>query len=719
MTAPASRARRSGATLTSAVLLAGALGAVAVPAASAAWEPGATPASALDVLLGDDRSASPLLSGDGRYAVFQTQSSVLLGDPADEAERFTGGIVRRDLVTGEVVPVAPPQRALREDGTPRGTGTSGVPSGISHDGRYVLFGTNARLSAADGGSASPDVYLRDMTGPASGQASYELVSARDGVATGAEYADPSVGSEPGLAGYALSADGRRAVFVSRGASNLPAGIATTTPAQQVWVRDLDARTTRLISRAKADDSPRGTPAPQPVQSPGSGIQAPTVAISADGTKAVWTAGDAERQTPTLPREGAIGASPSLLWRDLDRITAPSRRVAGAADPEDPACDPGSYAPSNTATGPCYGPFVTNEGADQRLAGETPNVSSLALQGISADGSRVLFASSAYQRPYDFPRFRPSTAYVADMRAGLPRRTGVAVAWSNPLVNGRELAVNGRLAADGRHATFLSRDNRFDGLQAVGVFPTASLLPFNVFSVDLDARTVELVTRASDGGDYATESQTTTPPSAAFPSADGTTVAFPAPDGNLFVGDANGVDDVLVVRTVRGEGGGAGGGPAAPPVPPAPPVDTVAPRPLPSRYFVTVGRVVVSKRTGTATLTVRLPTGGRLSATARGTATRKTRGRSRSTTVAVGATTLRRKRAGTVTVKVRVGAQARAALRRSPHRLAVRLAVTFRPQGAAPTSATRTYALRRAYVAAATPKKQRQTTKASAATRRTR
>jgi hypothetical protein len=703
----------------SVVLAAGALVAVVAPAASAAWEPGATPASAAGILLGDDRSSAPLLSGDGRYVVFQTQGSVLLGDPPDETERYVGGIVRKDLVTGEVVLVAPPQRVLRDDGTPRGSGTSGVPAGISHDGRYVLFGTSARLSGADGGSASPDVYLRDMTRPVSGQTSYELVSAQDGAATGADYADPAVGSEPGVAGYALSADGRRAVFASRGVSNLPASVAATTPAQQVWVRDLDARTTRLISRAKTDDSPTGTPAPHPRPDPNRGIRAPNVAISADGTKTVWTAGDAELQTPTLPREGAIGSSPSLLWRDLDRITAPSRRVAGAADPADPACDPGSYVPSDTATGPCYGPFVTNEGADQRPGGQPPSLSSLAIQGISGDGGRVLFVSSAYRRPYDVPSFRPATAYVADMRSGVPRRTAVTVAWANPSTTGRESAVNGRLAVDGRHATFVSRDNRFDGLQAVGSFPTASLLPFNVFSVDLDARTVELVTRASDGGDYATESQTMSPPSGAFPSADGSAVAFPAPDGNLFVGDANGVDDVLVARTVSRGGAGGGGGQTAPPVLPAPPVDTTTPRALPSRYFVTLGRVVVSKRTGTATLAVRLPTGGRLTATARGTATRKVRGRKRSTTVTVGRTTQRPKRAGTVTVKVKVGAKARGALRRSPYRLAVKLAVTFRPPGVAPTSARRSYTLRRAYVTAATPKKQRKTTKASAAARRTR
>jgi hypothetical protein len=721
---PASRARRpGGAALASAALAAGLL-ALAPPAASAAWEPGATPASATGALLGDSRSDAPILSGDGRYVVFRTEASVLLGDPPDAAERYSSGIVRKDLRTGEVLAVAPPQRVLRSDGTPQGSGTTATPSGISRDGRYVLFGTAARLSGADGGSASPDVYVRDMTRPISGSSSYELVSAQDGTATGADYADPTIGSVPGLDGYALSADGRRAVFVTTGVSDLPAAAAPTTPVRQVWVRDLDARTTRLISRAKTDPSAAGTPAPHPTTE---GSSVPTAAISADGTKAVWTAGAAERQTPTLPAEEPFGVQPALLWRDLDDISAPSRRVAGAADLDDPACDPATYVPSNTATGPCYGPFVTSEGVDQGATGGTSaSSSSLRLQGLSGDGRRVLFVSSAFARPQDPLAFRAGTAYVADMRAGVSRRTGVTVAWSYPNSTSRQPIQNGRLATDGRHATFVSRDNRFDGLQAVGTFPIATALPFNVFSVDLDTRSVELVTRAPDGADYATETQEKSTLTVPFSSADGTAIAFAAPDGNLFIGDANGVDDILVARVEREDAQAVGQ--AAPPVQPAPPVDTTAPTALRSRYFVTLGRVTVSKRTGTATLAVKIPAGGTLIATARGTATRTVKGRKRATTVAVGTTRRTPKAAGTVVLKIKVGKKAVAALRRAPYRLSVRLSVAYGPRDAAPTSAVRPYTLRRSYVTpakkrSATKKrgatKKRTTTKASTAARRTR
>jgi hypothetical protein len=698
-------------------ILAVGLLAVSAAPAHAAWAPGASVASASGALLGDDRSTAPLLSADGRYVVFSTSASVLLGDPPNPDERYSGGLVRKDLSTGEVAIVAPPQRVLRSDGTEQGSGTgAGEPlAGISADGRYVLFGTRARLANGDGASRSPDVYVRDMTQPASGAGSYELVSARDGSVTGADYADAAIGSTPGFAGYALSADGRRAVFVSAGASNLPDRATPATPARQTWVRDLDARTTRLVSRRKDDGSAVGAPAVQPT---GKGTGPATAMISGDGTKVVWTAGNAETQTPTLPAEGTLGIQSTLLWRDLATPTAPARRVAGAVDLDDPACSPGGYAPSDTAVGPCYGPFVNSEGTSDTTAGTTSdNTSGLLLGGVSADGMRVLFTSSAFRRPLDRNGHRADTGFLADMRPGVRRKDGVTVAWSYPNVSTRKPIANGRLAPDGRHAVFVSRDIRFDGLQNVGPFPTGSLQPPNAFAVDLDARTVELATRAADGGDYATESQAAGTGSAPSVAADGSAVAFDASDGNLFLGDANGVEDVLVVRTVPPSD--AASIVPAPPTLPAPPTDASRPQPLPSRYFVTLGRVTVSRRTGTATLRVSLPVGGTLTAKATGTAKRTVRrnGRRRTTTtrVAVGSARRTMKRAGTFTITVKVGAKARAALRRSPYKLAVRLGLSFRPQGAAPTTATRSYTLRRASV---TPTR-KSTTKATTADRRTR
>lgn len=682
-----------------------------VTPAGAVYGPGAEPASAVGSLLSDERNDGPLISGDGRYVVFRSLSAVLIGTPPNPDERYSGGIVRRDLRTGEVALVAPPRRVLRADGKPveGDVGTDAVPSGISEDGRYVLFGSTARLSANDPTGQSPDVYVRDMRGPLSGQSSYELVSARDGSVQGAGYADVAAGALPGLPGYALSADGRRAVFVTTGTSDLPARGDETTPPRQVWVRDLDARTTRLVSRAKDDGSPDGTPSPVDASA------SPQVAISGDGTKAVWSTGDAQRQTRTLPGEPAFGSAQSLVWRDLDRITAPSRRVAGAADLDDPGCAPTTaFVPSETATGPCYGPFTAPEGLDANGQSLPPK-----LAGISRDGGRVLFSSSTPLRPLDRNAVRPGSAYLADMTTGVPRKHAVTLVWSYPNLASRYSLDGGWLSADGRYALFSSRDHQFDGFQPVGSFPSGELLTFNVYLADLQARTVERVTSGYDGSDYSTGLVIQSAPVDLTASADLSQVGFSAADGNLFLGDANGVTDVMVVGRRRTSDLDVSGRVLPAPAPPS--ADGTGPvTPLGSRFVVTLGPVRVSKRTGTASVRVSLPAAGTLVGTAKGTAkpnrkrtAKKARSgtgtavaerRSSTRTVAVGRSSRKVARAGTVTVRIPVGSAARKLLRRSTTSLAVRLDLRFSPRDAAPTTTTRAYVVRRSDVQARTTTK---------------
>lgn len=666
--------------------------------ASAAYGPGAEPASATGTILGDGLSNAPMLSADGRYVVFTTRSETLLGRPGVDSERFSAGVVRKDTVTGEVALVAPPQRVLRADqGTTVGTGTPGGAAGISADGRYVLFATTARLSSDDQSAITPDVYVRDMTQPVGASGAYELVSARDGATAGAEYADPAIGSVAGAGGFSLSADGRRAVFVTLGGSDLPARSTTSTPRWQVWLRDLDTRTTRLVSRDVGDGSLVGVPA-EPPNALASGVVPPTVAISADGGTVVWTAGEAQRQTPTLHGEGTLGTQPTLLWRRVDSPTAPARRVAGGADLDDSACDPAAtYVPDSAATGACYGPFISSEGVNQ----SSPSTPALELGGISADGRRILFTSSAAARPLDLAALRPATTYLSDMRPGLSRKHGVSVAWSYPAnVTGRFQLRAGRLAADGRHAVFVSLDNRFDGLQGIGAFPTGEPLTENVYAVDLDARTVERATVGSDGSDYVVGAVQKDVVGAPAVSGDASAIAFSAQDGNLFVGDANGVADVLVARRANPAVGR--GSRDLPPLPP-PTVEVARPvTPLPSRFVATLGPVTVSKRTGTATVRVSLPAAGRVVGTAVGTSTRKVRRNGKLRTVrskvTVGRQSRTSKAARAVTLRIKVGAKARRALNRAPRKLSVRLALRYTPTGAKPTTTTRSYRLKQSHVA---------------------
>ena len=124
---------------------------------------------------------------------------------------------------------------------------------ISADGRYVVFAsTSDNLSTADP-SPQSDLFVRDLDA-----ATTALANRATGPAGAA--GDASVFDS------ALSADGRAVAFISA-AGNLSAEDAA---AADVFVRDFDAGSTTLVSRA---DGPTG---------PGGDGSATDVVISGDG-----------------------------------------------------------------------------------------------------------------------------------------------------------------------------------------------------------------------------------------------------------------------------------------------------------------------------------------------------------------------------------------------------------------------------------------------------
>jgi len=119
-------------------------------------------------------------------------------------------------------------------------GSSAFPV-LSADGRFVAFQTTAALDAADSGSSS-DVYIRDTT-----LNQTTLVSRATGAA-GAKGNNQS--SAP-----SISSDGRYVAFTSE-ATNLDP--AATNATISVFVRDLVANTTKLVSRASGVSGAEGT-----------------------------------------------------------------------------------------------------------------------------------------------------------------------------------------------------------------------------------------------------------------------------------------------------------------------------------------------------------------------------------------------------------------------------------------------------------------------------
>ena len=651
-----------------------ALAATAISCAVVAWPagayvaPGATLVSASLTLReqGDDASGQADLSSDGRYVVFSTTARNLFPpDIADPAGAFSeGGIFRRDLVTGNLELVA--VGSLRgDDGTLRVRG-AGNPS-ISADGRWVVFSTGDALVPGDT-NEQIDVYVRDMSVAHTDPNAYELVSARDGSGAQARYEPRTPSSpfrDPGAdvaPGSAISDDGQMVVFeVAAVATDLPDRGAIDTPAGQVFVRDRGHRTTSLVTRI-AGSSP-----PQPVSAAGGPVGIGPAVISADGSTVSWAGQEAQKQTRFLAGEGQDGSVYFYLWQRIaDGPSAPTRRITGAVDLDDPACA-GDYVPSPSAVGACWGPLADTEQGLSGIAGTPP--------ALSGDGRRVAFLTQSA------PRGEAAVAavdvFVTDMSPGVSRKAGTIELTRegtsrDPVASGSIVSV--ALSPDGRWAAIVTARTRFllGTLRLVGDVRQVPGPP-ELYLLDLQGRTIERAARARDGGDAddAVSAQVAL-------SADARRIAFASGADNLFFGDANQRSDVFTIDR-------ADGPPPAPPEdePPAdPPSEPFATPPAPARRL----KVYVRRAPrGKVRLDVRAPVKGKLAIAVRGRlpdADGRERGPARSLATAGKRVT----RTGAVTVDIAIARKYRSALRRQGT-LNARAEVTLTPATGTPLART--------------------------------
>jgi hypothetical protein len=476
---------------------------------------------------GDDATVFAAISGDGRYVAIQTfaRNFFLDDDPDPPGQYRAGGIFRFDLETRALAKVADGNLHDEDDGAFLRRGASN-PS-ISADGRHVAFATAEPLVPADAND-DVDVYVRDMTVDAGAAGAYDLVSARDGgdvPATFGPSSSPFPGSDPGAdvsRGVAISADGRRVAFRTDAPSDLPASASADVPAGQVLVRDRTLDTTTLVTRT----DPGGAPA-------GGAIGA---AISADGTTVAWTGGNAPAQTRFLAGENQTSGFLYYLWRRVaDGPGAPTRRITGVADPDDPACPPATTTVfDQISTGPCYGPLTDPEGQ---------NSISSQLPALSGDGFTVAFLTGAGPRP-NAGTPTGLDLYVTDMAPGRTRKQAT-VELTRDTVGGDPATSpplsSVAMAADGRHLAVATVRTRFalPALQLVGA-PRAVPGPRELYVADLQAGTLDRVTRSAAGGDI--DAEVLNGPTI---SADGARVAFASLAGNLFFGDGNQRTDAFV------------------------------------------------------------------------------------------------------------------------------------------------------------------------------
>ncbi len=172
-----------------------------------------------------------VLTTDGHYFAFEGGSARLPGGA--DTNNF-GQIFRRDLLTGTVELLS---RRTGADGA-LSTGSAANPS-ISADGSRVAFISYAPLSDEDT-NTDGDIYVRDINNQTT-----TLVSRADGPAGAV--------SLNGAGTPIISADGNRVVFASSTTNfGVPGG------SSQIYVRDLAANTTTLVSRADGAAGAAGT-----------------------------------------------------------------------------------------------------------------------------------------------------------------------------------------------------------------------------------------------------------------------------------------------------------------------------------------------------------------------------------------------------------------------------------------------------------------------------
>jgi trimeric autotransporter adhesin len=327
---------------------------------SRAAGPNLTASSSADgVVSFSGSSSASALSGDGRYAVFQSSANNLLPGPGP----FGGANYVKDLATGELLFVGNAEIVL------------GIPPDapiLSADGAKVAFVSRSiSLTAADG-NGSKDIYLRDLS---TGTITLVSASASGVVGNGAS------------AGVALSNDGRFAVFQSA-ASNL---VANDTSVIDVFQKDMLTGAIKLVT----------VPAGSSIGLGGNGAS-----ISGNGSLVAFSS------IATSLVSGDTNATSDVFVRgsgsSFERVSVSSAGAQGNASSNDAAISADgrfvafSSAASNLVSGDTN---VFNDVFLRDLVSDTTTLVSSSAQGvvgngssgaasISGDGRYVAFTSAA-------------------------------------------------------------------------------------------------------------------------------------------------------------------------------------------------------------------------------------------------------------------------------------------------------------------------------------
>jgi Tol biopolymer transport system component len=399
----------------------------------------------------------PALSADGRYAAFECgDSSLVANDRNRDSDVFV-----RDLTVGVTELISAHDPALAS-ATPNGPSTFS-PCTVSADGRFVAFASDADNLAANVTNGDRDIFVRDL---ASGTNLLVSISTNgsngDGLST-----DPM-----------LSANGRYVAFTSS-ADNLVTG--DTNKASDVFIRDLQAGTTLLVSANAAGTGPGSLASYSP-------------AISSDGRYVLYIS-----KAPDLAAGSFSGEN--VFVRDVQAganyaLTTTASGILGAA------MTPSGRYIAYEVSGPIQ--YLSVWDLQPAHSIYTTNVLS-PLSGyvaISPDGNQVVFSTKL-------------GLFVRNLATRVTTMVGPALACSRPGL---------RFSADSRWLAYTRLGSSTNQVYLCDVKGGTNLLISHSFNSTAEAAGV------SDWPDI---------------SADGRFVAFRSAATNLVAGITNGVPEIFL------------------------------------------------------------------------------------------------------------------------------------------------------------------------------
>lgn len=452
---------------------------------------------------GNGDSLDAVVSPDGRFVVFSSAASDLA--PGGNRQFFTD-IYLRDRTNNTTTLVS-----ANLAGTGGGNGSS-IYGQISTNGQFVLFETQAGNLAAGASNWIGDVIVRDLT---AGTNILVNAATNGAQANGRSY------------DATMTPDGRYVAFVSE-ANNLVSGNNNGIPDIFVW--DRVAGTTALAS-VGAVNSVSSTMATPQITPDGSCVayfsNATGIAAGAGGNGDIyiydllmgittWASADASNLVQSV-----FGSSVSNIVSDCPRISDDGQLVAFKSG-------------STSATG-CTAILVYDQ-----IFGFTTLVATNAVGSLPGDENRY------------GPELTPTGRFIAyvgqtatDSGANLNVYVWDSVADTNILVSAgsggapaNAISDTPVLSGDGRYVAFRSN--------ATNLVANAVSSGFHVYLRDLETGTTTLVDTDTNGVGSTDVGNTFI-----SMSADGRTVVFDAPDGQLVSGDFNNTLDVFARDTVAG------------------------------------------------------------------------------------------------------------------------------------------------------------------------